>query len=92
MADKPSLALVEGTQPPPEEEAKVLHWEGISYLDYPAGKILRGALESNLEHAVVVGWDSDGDFYFASSYAAGPEVLWLLAQAQRRLLQSGDVE
>lgn len=62
----------------------------LTRLDVPSERVLTCALEKDLEHAVVIGWDKDGDFYFAASYASGPEVLWLLEQAKRRLLEAGE--
>ena len=33
-------------------------------------------------------WDKDGDLYFASTMADGGEVLWLMEQCKKRLLES----
>ena len=69
----------------------------ITRLDIPAERVLRAALERGngtpgaaLKDAVVLGFDEDGDFYFASSKADGGAVLWLMALAQKRLLDFGD--
>lgn len=61
----------------------------VTRLDMPAERVLSGALEADLESAVVIGWTNDGSWYFASSLAAGPETLWLLALAQKNLLDQG---
>jgi len=39
-----------------------------------------------LKEVVVVGYEADGSFYFASTRANRPDVLWLLKQAEQRLL------
>jgi len=70
--------------------AEVVYPGFITKLDIPPGRILAKASEAELESAVVVGFDKNGDFYFASSLAAGPEVLWLLKLAEKKLLEVGD--
>lgn len=68
------------------DDGKVVEWNGITRLDLPVERILGKALEADLDSAVVIGWGKDGELYFASSYAGGPEVLWLLETAKRDLL------
>lgn len=55
-------------------------------LDLPCERILNHALDTGLESVVVMGWDKDGEFYFAHSSADGGEVLWLIEGAKRALL------
>ncbi len=62
----------------------------ITRLDIPPERVLRAALEKGVTGVVVLGYDEDGDFYFASSKADGGDVLWLLALAQKRLLQTAE--
>ena len=69
-----------------DESPSVAFIETASRLDVPAERVLHQAAKANLANAVVIGWDAEGDFYFAGSYSAMPEVLWLLALAQKRLL------
>lgn len=69
---------------------EVVELDVETLLDLPAERILRRALEADLEGVVVIGWCGDGTRYFASSYAAGPEVLWLLETAKRDLLSIED--
>lgn len=57
----------------------------ITRLDLPADKVLNAAIDK-LETAVIIGWDKDGDFYFASSKADGGDVLWLIEKAKKLLL------
>ncbi len=59
----------------------------ITKLDIPVERILRKATEANLKTVVVVGWDQDGEMYFASSVSDGGEVLWLFEKAKKSLLE-----
>ena len=60
--------------------------EGETRLDLDPDTVLAAAA-GKLKDVVIVGYEADGSFYFASSQADGPEALWLLAQAQRKLLE-----
>jgi hypothetical protein len=66
--------------------AKILDFTGITSLDQDPERVLAKAA-GQLLGVVVVGYDQDGDFYFASSYADGGEVLWLLEVAKKKLLE-----
>lgn len=66
-------------------ENNVVEIGGITKLDIPAEKILRKALEAGLEGVVIVGYSSDGDEYFASSYADGGQCAWLLQRGIYKL-------
>jgi hypothetical protein len=57
----------------------------ITRLDIPVDRVLEAASEV-LESVVVIGWDNNEEFYFASSIADGPDVLWLLEHAKKGLL------
>lgn len=61
----------------------------ITRLDWPADTILDAA-KSKLEGVVILGYDADGKEYFASSYADGADVLWLLKRAEFAILHSVD--
>jgi len=70
----------------------VTEFTGVTRLDLPVERILGRAQEAGLTEVVVVGFDRDGDFYFAGSKADGGAALWLLALAQKKLLEIGDGE
>lgn len=72
--------------------AEIVNFNGITKLDLPPERVLSSAVAADLDAAIVVGWDKEGEFYFASSYAAGPEVLWLLEIARTKLLKIGTGE
>ncbi len=61
----------------------------ITKLDIPANRVLEGAIGTLDGGVVVMGWDKDGELYFASSIADGGEVLWLLEKAKSELLAVG---
>jgi len=66
--------------------SKVIPFTGITKLDIPADKVIESAL-GNLEGVVILGYDKDGQEYFASSYADGGDMLWLLERAKKALLE-----
>lgn len=57
----------------------------ITRLDIPAERILEKA-KGELEKVVLLGWDNDGELYFASSFPDGGDVLWLMEKAKLKLL------
>lgn len=65
---------------------KVVNFTGITTLDFPVDNVIRTAGEANLEHIIVIGWNKDGEFFFSSNKASGPEALWLLEIAKKELL------
>lgn len=65
----------------------IIEFNGVTRLDIPAERVLRAAIDEPLETAVVVGYDEDGEFYFASSKADGGSVLWLLETAKKELMR-----
>jgi len=72
--------------------AEVINLETITRLDLPPERILNAALEAGLQCVVIVGFCEDGEEYFASSIAGGPEVLWHLERAKLKLLRTVDGE
>ena len=73
----------------PVRTAQVLRWKGITRHDLPVERILEGANEAGLKAIVILGYDGDGDEYFASSIADGADVLWLLERLKLQLLTTG---
>lgn len=58
----------------------------VTRLDIPAERVLQAALDAGLQSVVVVGYDADGEEYFASSLADGGDALWLLQRGSYKLL------
>jgi len=69
---------------------EVVELDIVSSLDIPVGRILQRAKDAGLDTAIVIGWDRDGELYFASSVASGPEVLWLIEKTKANLLVAGE--
>lgn len=61
----------------------------VTRLDIPAERVLRRAIKAEIDKVVVLGWDQNGEAYFASSIADGAEVLWLLELCKKQLLEIG---
>ena len=57
----------------------------VTKLDLPVDRVLEGA-KDQLEGVVLLGYDKEGEFYFASTYADGGNVLWLLESMKKQLL------
>jgi len=64
----------------------VISLGNITRLDLPVDRVLDAAKKDVSERVVVLGWDNDGELYFASSFADGGEVLWLMEKAKLALL------
>jgi len=64
----------------------IVIWHGVTRHDLPVNRILDAAKEANLESVVIMGYQ-DGEFYFASSLADGGDVLWLMRNCEKRLLE-----
>jgi hypothetical protein len=65
--------------------SKVIPFKGITKLDLDPDLILENS-KGAFEGVVLLGWDKEGEMYFASTYADGGTVLWLLEQCKTRLL------
>lgn len=68
--------------------AKVIPLHCVTSLDLPVERVLEAAKEQ-LEGVVLLGYTHDGEMYFASTYADGGEVLWLLEKCKLALLNVG---
>lgn len=67
--------------------AEIHYFNGVTKLDLPPDRILEQAI-GKLKGVVVIGWDHDGQFYGASSYADGGDCLWLLELCKKALLEA----
>ena len=63
----------------------VVNIGGVTRLDHSPDRILEEA-KGRLEGVVMMGWDKEGNQYFASYYAYGMEVLWLLESCKHTLM------
>ena len=62
----------------------------ITNLKTSPDRALEGAADYGLESVVIIGLDKDGEFFFASSEAGSPDVLWFLEKARHRLMTMED--
>lgn len=67
--------------------AEVLDFPGITTLDLDPDRMLARAA-GELATVIIIGETKDGEEYFASSVASGPEVLWALERAKLKLLRT----
>jgi len=70
---------------------KVVTFNGVTRHDLPVDRVLTAA-QGQLSKVVIIGYDLDGNEYFASSCADGGEVLWLLERLKHALLTIGESE
>ena len=68
----------------------VVELDCVSSIDVPPDRILKRAQYANLTDVVVIGYDDDGQFFFASSTPEGPQVLWLMELTRTRLVQAAE--
>jgi len=66
----------------------VTHIGGKTKLDIPVNGVLEGAIEKDLDVAIVMGYDKDGKVYFASSIGDAPEMNYLADKFKRYLLDT----
>lgn len=62
---------------------------GITKLDLPPDQILEAAM-GKMESVILIGYDENGEHYFASNIADGGTCIWLVEQFKRELLKIGD--
>lgn len=70
---------------------KIIPLNNITRLDLPVDRVLESAKEQ-LSGVVILGYTTDGDEYFASTFADGGEVLWLIERSKKALLEVPDEE
>ena len=64
----------------------IIPFNGITSLDLDPDVVLEHT-KGKLEGFLIAGYDKDGNEYFASTYADGGDVLWLLERMKFRLLR-----
>lgn len=60
----------------------------VMRLDISSERVLTGAQKADLASCTVIGFDKDGQLYFASSKADNHEVLWMLEKAKKILMEA----
>lgn len=59
----------------------------ITRLDLPTDRVLEAAKGTCTDGVVILGFDDDGSYYFASSIADAGTVIYLLEMAKKKLLE-----
>jgi hypothetical protein len=68
---------------------KVIPFTGVTKYDLDPDMVLENS-KGKLEGFVIIGYDKDGEEYFASTYADGGTVLWLAERMKKKLLEQVD--
>ncbi len=71
--------------------AEVIELAVTTKLDLPVERVIKRAAEASLTEIVVVGFDEDGELFFAATKADAGAVIWQLEMAKYRLLKLCDV-
>lgn len=71
-----------------EDPDNVVYPSFVTRLDIPVERVIKNC--PDLTDVVILGYTQEGSEYFASSYAGGHDVLWLLERMKKRLLEVGD--
>lgn len=71
------------------EEGNIKFLPVVTKLEVPVDRVIASAVDANLQDILIIGFDEQGDFYFASSNPNGPDTLWLLELARVRLMRAG---
>ena len=70
--------------------SNVIPLGNITKLDIQTDRVLDECKGHCSDGVIIMGYDDDGSFYFASSMADGGEVLWLLELCKKRLMEVYD--
>lgn len=65
----------------------IVYLNCVTRLDIPVDRVLEEAKGKIDDGVIVLGWDKEGDIYFASSMADNTMTLWLLESAKLALLR-----
>lgn len=68
----------------------VVELDIVTSLPIPAERVLRKAIENGMRECVVVGLNSDGQSYFASSMPSSSAIIYYLERAKFDLLKMED--
>lgn len=67
----------------------VVDFRGVTKLDIDPDRVTSKCI-GELNQVVVIGYDKNDDFYFASSIADGGDILWLIELAKKKLMDICD--
>lgn len=74
------------------DEDNVIVFPGFTTLDIPVERPLKAALKEvdNIEDIFICGRMKDGAYFFASSTANGPEIVWMIERAKQVIMDGVD--
>ena len=64
----------------------VIPLNNVTRLDLPVDRVLEKSKEI-LKGCIIIGYTTEGEEYFASTYADGGQVLWLIERLKKALLE-----
>ncbi len=65
---------------------KVVSIGGVTTVSEPANALLEKAKLWELDDVLIIGFDAEGKLAFGGNMSSNPEILWLLVQAQKWLM------
>jgi len=68
--------------------ADIVRFPGSTKVDLPAANVLKGAVESDLKEAIVIGRCQDGTPFYASSLGDAGHIILELEKFKKMLLES----
>jgi hypothetical protein len=68
--------------------ADIIQFSGNTFGEVPVDKVLEGA--KHLQTVIILGWDAQGNEYFASSSGNEKENAWLAGRYIKLLLEGAD--
>ncbi len=72
--------------------SEVIQFRGVTRHDLDPDTVLENT-KGQLKQFVIIGYDTDGDFFFSSTMADGGDAMWLLEVAKTKLLRiAGELE
>lgn len=72
---------------PEETPENVVKLDTPTRYDRKPAEILKSAYDEGLTDVIVIGFDKDGQEYFAASNSDGAEAVWLLERTKLKLLR-----
>lgn len=66
----------------------VIDLHTLTTLDIPPSRVWQACLDKDIPPAIAIGYDENGELYFASSVAHAGDVLLLLELAKKQLMES----
>ena len=84
--------MTETTKNEETKMGEIVSFRGITRFDLDPDQVLENN-KGDLKHVVILGYDKDDKFVFASSMADGGDVVWMLELAKLKLYKiTGDIE